>query len=276
MHVPQLPQRPPFVFDVNVIRDSYEKANAICAQVANISQMNNLDEIRVLLEHANKWNAFIQDARDKAWEEYQQTHRFSTYPLIMEPPVEYVKDVIDKIVFRMKEVEIAACPIAARYYAGPDESRICANRIKFSYGIFTTLVQQYCLGEQPTVAAFTTCLKNGDVLCSDWNKMDENGESFGGFWKYPEGSEERENAYTLQGEANQKALLALPFPYRLIRWTIEFGCPRRCESVKFTRECCQWVHEKIIDTGMLDTLEKKIRYDLNCRHELWPAQLNVE
>jgi hypothetical protein len=72
------------------------------------------------------------------------------------------------------------------------------------------------------------------VACADWYKMDEHGESFGGFWKYPENSYERSNASILQFEHNCKCLFELPYSHDFIFETIKFGCGNRRESVRYT------------------------------------------
>ena len=41
-----------------------------------------------------------------------------------------------------------------------------------------------------------------EVACSEWSKSDVKGESYGGYWKYPEDSEEYKNAYFLTFEEN--------------------------------------------------------------------------
>lgn len=69
-------------------------------------------------------------------------------------------------------------------------------------------------------------------VCSDWGKMDEHGNSFGGFWLSPKGTPQYENAYTLSLKANLKALYDLPFPKKLLIQTVSMGCSMRRESVR--------------------------------------------
>ena len=83
-----------------------------------------------------------------------------------------------------------------------------------------------------------------DNCCSDWYKQDRHGECFGGFWKYPEGSEERENASTLSGEDNFKGLCELPFSREIIKKTIQYGCSNRFESVRYSNFMCEWITRK--------------------------------
>ncbi len=83
-----------------------------------------------------------------------------------------------------------------------------------------------------------------DNCCSDWGKQDRHGECFGGFWKYPEGSPERENAYTLSTEDNFKGLCELPYPREIIKKTVQYGCSNRHESVRYSNFLCEWVTRK--------------------------------
>jgi hypothetical protein len=76
--------------------------------------------------------------------------------------------------------------------------------------------------------------------CSDWGKMDAHGECFGGFWDYPDNSIEKEHAYSLTFDANCRKLYQLPFSKRFILWTVEFACPRRLESVRYSNHMGVW------------------------------------
>lgn len=83
-----------------------------------------------------------------------------------------------------------------------------------------------------------------DNCCSDWAKQDRDGECYGGFWQYPEGSYEKENAYTLSREDNFKGLCELPYPRELIKETIKMGCSNRQESVRYSNFICEWIKRK--------------------------------
>ena len=81
--------------------------------------------------------------------------------------------------------------------------------------------------------------------CSDWSKMDDHGECFGGFWREPEGSYERKNASRLSHAHNLDALCSLPFPHR-VKWeTVDIGCRNRFESVRYTNFLCTWLQRKM-------------------------------
>jgi hypothetical protein len=82
--------------------------------------------------------------------------------------------------------------------------------------------------------------------CSEWAKQDRYGNCFGGFWKYPEGSDEKKNAYNLSREDNCKGLYELPYPKEFILETIEIGCNSRLESVRYSNFLCEWYKQKLI------------------------------
>jgi len=84
-----------------------------------------------------------------------------------------------------------------------------------------------------------------DLLCSDWSKMDRNGNPFGGFYDFAKGTEERENAYYLTGQDNIDALLALPYPRAFIVETTKIGCASRQESVRHSNFLCHYMSLKI-------------------------------
>ena len=81
--------------------------------------------------------------------------------------------------------------------------------------------------------------------CSDWCKMDDHGDYFQGFWRCPEGSIEKENAYELTRLHNLDQLCLLPFPNRLKWETIRIGCGNRMESVRYTNFMCVWLERKM-------------------------------
>lgn len=87
--------------------------------------------------------------------------------------------------------------------------------------------------------------KYDDEACSDWSKQDEHGECYGGFWKYPKGSYEYENAYDLTRKKNGEKLYELPYPKEFLLHTIKLGCNNRQESVRWSNYICEWMKRKI-------------------------------
>lgn len=82
-----------------------------------------------------------------------------------------------------------------------------------------------------------------NTSCTDWCKMDRFGNSFGGYWEYPENSYERVNAFTLSRKDNGLALYELPYPKKFILETIKIGCSNRLECVPFTVYMCEWMEQ---------------------------------
>jgi len=87
--------------------------------------------------------------------------------------------------------------------------------------------------------------------CSDWAKIDAHGESYGGYWKYPDGSPGKQNAWHLTRKENGEALWNLPYPKEVIFETIEIGCGNRMESVRYTNFLCEWIKRKMEQLGQL-------------------------
>lgn len=83
------------------------------------------------------------------------------------------------------------------------------------------------------------------TACRDWGKQDEHGECFGGFWKYPDNSDEKEHAYELSIDKNKRLLWKLPYPKRFLIETINIGCNNRYESVKYSNYLGYWMEEKM-------------------------------
>lgn len=78
-----------------------------------------------------------------------------------------------------------------------------------------------------------------DTACTGWSKMDEHGESFGGFWKRPEDSLEYKNAWDLTRRANGEALYRLPFNKKFVLYTIKLGCQNHGECVRYSNFLCE-------------------------------------
>lgn len=113
----------------------------------------------------------------------------------------------------------------------------------FPYSYFLKLEELFNTPNTMTKEEFID--KFDHTVCTDWGKQDENGECFGGFWKYPEGSYEHVNAHALTQQANGAALFNLPYSHALILETIELGCRNRRESVKYSNSVCEYVKRKL-------------------------------
>lgn len=142
-------------------------------------------------------------------------------------------------------------PDCARYQAQPyqlfNEDIIvlgykCVN-INVSFDVFVDIAARWFTPEEySSDEAFYK--KLDDACCTDWNKMDDHGELYGGFYKYPKDSYEWENAYTLTREFNLQKLCSLPYPRAAILYIIDLTCGARRESVLTTVNLCEWFVRK--------------------------------
>lgn len=83
------------------------------------------------------------------------------------------------------------------------------------------------------------------TACTDWAKMNDHGESFGGYWKYPDGSPEKLDAWNLTRIANGISLWNLPYPKEIVFKTIKLGCGNRMECVRYSNFLCEWLKRKL-------------------------------
>jgi len=91
--------------------------------------------------------------------------------------------------------------------------------------------------------------------CTEWSKMDEHGNHYQGYYLYPEGSYERENAYSLTRKANGLALWKLPYPKKVILKSIDYGCGSHKESVRFSNYICEWIKRKMEQMNTIPSLQ---------------------
>jgi len=77
-------------------------------------------------------------------------------------------------------------------------------------------------------------------LCTDWYKMDVNGEAFGSV--YYQGNHDQAFLYT--GRENMLALYRLPYPDTLLLEVARMGCSLRQESVRDLNFLCVWLERK--------------------------------
>lgn len=78
--------------------------------------------------------------------------------------------------------------------------------------------------------------KCSNTCCTEWCKMDRNGEYYSGFW-----ITDKENAWNLFQQDNFQGLYELPFPHDLIFRTVDIGCGNIMESVRYSNFLCYWV-----------------------------------
>lgn len=81
------------------------------------------------------------------------------------------------------------------------------------------------------------------MLCSEWSKMNEHGEYFVDFYKYPENTEEYKNAYTLTRSRNIQFLFDLPYSKHFILKVAKFLCRYGPENVEMVYNLCEWIKQ---------------------------------
>jgi hypothetical protein len=177
--------------------------------------------------------------------EIMRARRISVYPR----PT-YLKEYVDKVNEKLEEFipewyKTSKIKMSTdeeiNGYKLEDTTRI--DGLWFAYDYFLKLEKLY--NEPNVITEDEFYEKYDEQACSDWSKQDEHGECFGGFWKYPEGSHEKENAWYLSRKANGNALFKLPYSHSLIFETIEYGCGTRQESVAFSNFMCEYVKRMI-------------------------------
>jgi hypothetical protein len=84
-----------------------------------------------------------------------------------------------------------------------------------------------------------------NVACTDWHKMDRFGNSYGGYWEYPEGSDEKNDAWNLTFDDNMRGLYELPYSKKFVLATVKFGCSNRMECVRYSNHLCEWFKRKL-------------------------------
>lgn len=185
------------------------------------------------------------------------------------PPRPVFGDELDKIVARKRELQMAADPLIYKYYNYAIELsetetmngyELYKNEVPFmNYDSYVKIIQE-SYESQDDDKTFREWLE--EQCCSDWAKQDRHGDCYGGFWEYPDGSYEKENAYMLSREDNINGMLELPFPRSILKWSVIQGCGNRMESVRYSNFIGTWFErtKNMLLTGM--SLQ-----DL-CKHEL--------
>lgn len=143
----------------------------------------------------------------------------------------------------------------------------CANQWKewkypFDNNIANVFIENTCLPfDIINIIIQYTLVKNdkNEMLkwletncCTDWNRINEHGDPFRGYYEYPDNSDEYINAYDLTREKNFNCLLELPYPYEIIKYTINWGCNNRNESVRYSNFVCEWIKRKMVAMKMID------------------------
>ena len=125
---------------------------------------------------------------------------------------------------------------------GLKENDIGANMSNwFRYDYFLELEKLFNETDLMSKDCFVSKCKGHNEL----GKMDNDGEYYKGYWSYPDGSDEKENAYALSVEANANALWKLPYSHSLILKTVEHSINHLQYSVKFCELMCEYIKRKL-------------------------------
>lgn len=152
---------------------------------------------------------------------------------------------INEVDRRMQEVftKYYAVPIRLHYGEVVNGYHLFDSEVDYGLECFEEWLELWNHPEQPTKEEFLEWYDNN--ACSDWSKQDRHGECFAGFWKYPEGSYEKMNAWELSRADNGEGLWELPYPKKFIQRTVKVGCGNRMESVRFSNFMCVWMQRKM-------------------------------
>ncbi len=207
-----------------------------------LDTIDSVEELRALKERIGKMDGAMQN--------YNMMWRMGG-----PSPFDSLYDKVDK---RIEEVSPAKykepCPSSIEEVVnGFKMHNVTTNAMGFDS--YLDMVKRWKAAEEtPRMSdeKFAEYLDGG--LCTDWSKMDENGESYGGpFYTAPEGSEERENAYDLTRKRNVDFLVGLPYPQHFIVYiACVVGCNSRQECVRYVNFVCEWTRRKMLAMAQSD------------------------
>ena len=179
--------------------------------------------------------------------ENQYRHKRGT--TLMYPPMVYMQDFYDMVNKFCKkydnvyesELHMSECEIINGYKLYNIIDGGCFMR-KYSYDKF---IKHWNENKHYDQKKFLSSYKK--KTCTGWGKVDKNGDYYVGYYNYPEGSYERNNAYFLTRKANGLALWDLPYPKKVVLKTIRYGCATSVgkESPRYCNFLCEWVKRKM-------------------------------
>ncbi len=80
-------------------------------------------------------------------------------------------------------------------------------------------------------------------FCTEWHKMDDNGESYQLFWNSDDPNI-KSQAWDLSFDHNTRKLYELPFHTSFLKKSVDIGCSNRMESVRYSNFLGVWVQRK--------------------------------
>jgi hypothetical protein len=217
--------------------DSFPGINIIRDKLVNLSTIINIEELSQLKKS-------IFDLQEYYCKEMNCQSQFDLGSYGQLP---FEKDVL-KIVQRMEELSPPKFMESLIMSSTEEINEYFLYDIKkyplFAYDDFISYCEIWNSENQPEKYEFLE--QYDEIACSDWSKMQPDGESFGGYYNYPEDSYEKQNAYQLTRDHNGQALWELPYPKTFIIKTISLGCSSRQESVRYSNFICEWMKRKIL------------------------------
>lgn len=167
-------------------------------------------------------------------------------------PGPFSKD-IEEVKEKIKRVLIQTNPEAAKFYhrivkMSEDEEVNGYNLYDVADNImnYETYLELLEIWNDKTEYTYEEFMEKYDnEACSDWCKKDRHGKCYGGYWRYPEGSYEKEHAWELSRKDNGQGLWELLNPHNFIFQTIKIGCNNRRESVRYSNFLGEWMTRKM-------------------------------
>jgi hypothetical protein len=245
----------PIRFALDTAKASYNDGASIEQAITSLEALATAAEGRALLKRLNAWDDHVVKAFYRAYRDYEYENRVMS-PIELQPRPAFFRTEYIAINGRLQQLILIEYPKSALFF----ENRAPHPTFSLTWDIFVATVRNDCICAQSYPPTFD--------VCGEWRYLAPSGERFQGYWQYPEGSEEREDAGYLTMEENLAALEQLPYPFTLIQWSIGVGCNLGGECVAFSRQVCQWFDEMIDKTGILTPAEY-VAYRLNCSHVPW-------
>ena len=233
------------------IMSSYPTYSLICQNLSIVPYMS----LEQICEFESDFKAFRQYYIDKIG------LRNYIWPVF--------KNNLDDIAKRKRELQMESNPLIAKYYKYAielsDEEQINGYMLYkhevpiMDYETYNSIITK-SYEPQDDDEAFRAWLE--EHCCSDWGKQDRHGNCFGGFWQYPEGSEEKENASILSRKDNIEGMLELPFPRSILKWSVTDGCYSRWESVRYSNFIGTWFERTQKMVMEIMSLEDICKYEV--------------
>lgn len=225
-------------FDPDAYLSAYPNYHENMAKIETLSSINNLDSLIELKKYFMdlQRDYLIADPIGRSMLGFGA---YRSYPLAFDHIIKLLDDRINE--FASDSFKKPISFLEGEKVCGYSVDKY--TKINFPYENYLKFKEIWNDETEMSFEDFYAAFK--DTCCTDWYKMDRYGNCFGGYWEYPDNSEEKENAYELSGQDNCRALYELPYPKKFILYTIRLGCGSRLECVPFSVYVCEWMRRKI-------------------------------